>query len=198
MRTRTLLTQVLAVNTALVAGTGIVAALIARGRLEDVFSNQRMLLLGLAVASAVLLNSLLLRRRLRPLDRLLHTMERVDLSRPGQRAAAPSGAAREVERLTADFPRMMARLEEERRDSARAVIRAQEEERARIAQDLHDEVTQALTAILLRLQAAALDVPPGLRSELKEIQTLATQAMEELLTLARTLRPTALDAHGLV
>ena len=198
MRTRTLLTQVLAVNTALVAGTAIVAAIIARGRLEDVFSLQRMLLLGLAVASAVLLNSLLLRRRLRPLERLLHTMERVDLSRPGQRAEAPAGAATEVERLTADFNRMMSRLEEERRDAGRAVIRAQEEERARIAQDLHDEVNQALTAILLRLQAAALDVPPGLRSELKEIQTLATQAMEELLMLARTLRPTALDDHGLV
>ena len=93
---------------------------------------------------------------------------------------------------------MLARLEEERVEGGRAVIRAQEEERARIAQDLHDEVNQALTAILLRLQAAALDVPPGLRSELKEIQTLATQAMEELLTLARTLRPTALDDHGLV
>jgi two-component system sensor histidine kinase UhpB len=198
MRTRTLLTQVLAVNTALVGGTAIVAAVIARGRFEDVLQGQRMLLLGLAVASAVLLNSLLLRRRLRPLDRLLQTMERVDLSRPGQRAATMSGAAREVERLTADFNRMMARLEEERREAGRAVIRAQEEERARIAQDLHDEVNQALTAILLRLQAAALDVPPGLRSELKEIQTLATQAMEELLMLARQLRPTALDDHGLV
>src|SRR3954465_13379274 len=198
MRTRTLLTQVLAVNTALVAGTAIVAAIIARGRFEDVFSLQRMLLLGLAVASAMLLNSLLLRRRLRPLERLLHTMERVDLSRPGQRAATPAGAATGVERLTADFNRMMARLEEERRDSGRAVIRAQEEERARIAQDLHDEVNQRPTAILLRLQAAALDVPPGLRCELREIQTLATHAMEELLTLARTLRPTALDDHGLV
>jgi two-component system sensor histidine kinase UhpB len=93
---------------------------------------------------------------------------------------------------------MLARIEEERVRGGRAVIRAQEEERARIAQDLHDEVNQALTAILLRLQAAALDVPPGLRMELREIQTLATQAMEELLTLARTLRPTALDDHGLV
>ena len=41
-------------------------------------------------------------------------------------------------------------------------------------------------------------MPHGLRSELKEIQTLAQQAMEELLTLARQLRPTALDDHGLV
>ncbi len=198
MRARTLLSQVLAVNTGLVALTAIVAALIGGTHPEQVASPQRLLLLGLAIASAVLLNSLLLRRRLDPLDRLLHTMGRVDLSDPGQRACAPTGAPREIERLTADFNRMLGRLEQERRESGRAVVRAQEEERARIAQDLHDEVNQALTAILLRLQAAALDVPPGLRSELKEIQTLATQAMEELLTLARQLRPTALDDHGLV
>jgi two-component system, NarL family, sensor histidine kinase UhpB len=198
MRTRSLLSQVLAVNTALVAATAIVAAVLAPDNAGDVAAMQRLLLIGLAVVSAVLLNSLLLKRRLAPLDRLLQTMERVDLASPGQRACAPHNAPREIERLTADFNRMLARLEEERVESGRAVIRAQEEERARIAQDLHDEVNQALTAILLRLQAAMLDVPPGLRSELKEIQTLATRAMEELLTLARTLRPTALDDHGLV
>src|SRR3954467_4255537 len=196
MRTRTLLSQVLAVNTGLVAATAMVAALLAPAGVAA--APSRALVLVLAVAAAVLLNSLLLRRRLAPLDRLLHTMERVDLATPGQRAFAPENAPREIERLTADFNRMMERLEEERREAGRAVLRAQEEERARIAQDLHDEVNQALTAILLRLQAAALDVPPGLRSELKEIQTLATQAMEELLTLARQLRPTALDDHGLV
>jgi two-component system sensor histidine kinase UhpB len=199
MRARTLLSQVLAVNTGLVAATAIVAALLAApSNPQEVASGQRLLLISLAVVSAILLNSLLLRRRLEPLDRLLATMERVDLASPGQRAASPPNAPREIVRLTADFNRMLQRLEQERVHSGRAVIRAQEEERARIAQDLHDEVNQALTAILLRLQAAMLDVPPGLRSELKEIQTLATRAMEELLTLARTLRPTALDDHGLV
>jgi two-component system, NarL family, sensor histidine kinase UhpB len=198
MRTRTLLSQVLVVNTGLVAATAIVAALLAPEKAGDAAAVQRLLLIGLAVVSAVLLNTILLKRRLAPLDRLIQTMERVDLTSPGQRAKAHYTAPREIQRLTADFNRMLTRLEEERVEGGRAVIRAQEEERARIAQDLHDEVNQALTAILLRLQAAALDVPPGLRSELKEIQTLATQAMEELLTLARTLRPTALDDHGLV
>jgi two-component system sensor histidine kinase UhpB len=192
MRTRSLLNQVLAVNAVLVAAVALVAALLAS---ED---TNGLLLVVLAVVSAVALNSLLLKRRLVPLEALLTTMERVDPSTPGQRADIPDNAPREVELLTAGFNRMLKRLEEERVAGGRAVIRAQEEERARIAQDLHDEVNQALTAILLRLQAAALDVPPGLRSELKEIQTLATQAMEELLTLARTLRPTALDDHGLV
>jgi two-component system sensor histidine kinase UhpB len=192
MRTRSLLNQVLAVNAALVAATAIVSALLASEETSG------LLLIVLAVVVAVALNSLLLKRRLVPLESLLETRESVDPSSPGQRAHPPSYAPREVQLLTAGFNRMLKRLEEERVEGGRAVIRAQEEERARIAQDLHDEVNQALTAILLRLQAAALDVPPGLRSELKEIQTLATQAMEELLTLARTLRPTALDDHGLV
>src|SRR3954449_6979807 len=192
MRSRSLLHQVLAVNAVLVAATAVVSALLSP---KD---TRGLILIGVAIVSAVLVNTLLLSKRLAPLDRLLDTMERVDLSTPGQRAQVAPNASREIERLTAGFNRMLARIEEERVAGGRAVIRAQEEEGARIAQDLHDEVNQALTAILLPLQAAALDVPPGLRSELKEIQTLATQAMEELLTLARQLRPTALDDHGLV
>src|SRR3954454_9969777 len=198
MRRRTLLTQVLAVNTALVALAALVAALLSLDRPQDVASPPRATLILLTVSMAAAVNAALLRRRLEPLDRLLATMDRVDLASPGQRACSPADAPREIVRLTAAFNRMLARLEQERRNAGRAVIKAQEEERARIAQTLHDEVNQALTAILLRLQAAALDVPSGLRSELKEIQTLATQAMEELLTLARQLRPTALDDHGLV
>jgi two-component system, NarL family, sensor histidine kinase UhpB len=198
MRQRTLLTQVLAVNTALVALVAFVAALVTRDRLSEAVSTEGLLMIVLAIFSAILLNSLLLRRRLEPIERLVETMSRVDLSSPGMRAAAAPTAAREVQRLTADFNRMLERLEDERRDSGRAVLRAQEEERSRIAQDLHDEVNQALTAILLRLSATISDAPAGLGDELRETQQLATQAMEELLTLARQLRPTALDDHGLV
>ena len=93
---------------------------------------------------------------------------------------------------------MLTRLEDERREAGRAVLRAQEQERGRIAQDLHDEVNQALTAILLRLSATIGDAPWGLRSELQETQELVSQAMDELLALARQLRPTALDDHGLI
>jgi two-component system sensor histidine kinase UhpB len=77
------------------------------------------------------------------------------------------------------------------------VLRAQEAERARIARDLHDEANQALTGVLLRLQAITLDAPAQLQGELRETQRAATQAIEELLGLARELRPAALDDHGL-
>jgi two-component system sensor histidine kinase UhpB len=93
---------------------------------------------------------------------------------------------------------MIARLEAERRQAGRAAIEAQERERLRIAQDLHDEVNQALTAVSLRLQASIEHAPPDLRRELIETKRLSSQAMEELLTLARQLRPAVLDDHGLI
>jgi two-component system, NarL family, sensor histidine kinase UhpB len=198
MRRSTLLTQVLAVNAVLVGVTALIAAIVARDRLPDATSGDGLLVLGLTVASAILLNSLLIRARLEPMNRLVRAMADVDLSRPGKRAEAPRRAAAELHVLTAAFNRMLTRLEQERRAAGRAVLRTQEQERGRIAQDLHDEVNQALTAILLRLSATIGDAPAGLRAELQETQELVSRAMDELLTLARQLRPTALDDHGLI
>ncbi len=132
------------------------------------------------------------------MEQLVEAMTHVNLARPGVRARDPGRSAREVHELTEAFNRMLSRLEDERRDAGRAVLRAQEQERTRIAQDLHDEVNQALTAILLRLSATIGDAPWELRKELVETQELVTRAMEELLALARQLRPTALDDHGLL
>ena len=92
---------------------------------------------------------------------------------------------------------MMRRLEAERRRAGSAALRAQEEERARVARDLHDEVNQSLTGLLLRLEAVREAAPPELEAELAETKALANQAMRELLSLARQLRPTALDDLGL-
>jgi two-component system sensor histidine kinase UhpB len=198
MRRTTLLTQVLAVNALLVGLTALVAAVVARDGFVSAISDDGLLVLCLTVTSTILLNSLLLRYRLDPVQRISRAMSAVDLSRPGMRLPDAHRGAREVQELTDTFNRMLERLEQERRDAGRAVLRAQEQERGRIAQDLHDEVNQALTAILLRLSATIGSAPYGLRSELQETQGLVAQAMEELLALARQLRPTALDDHGLV
>jgi two-component system sensor histidine kinase UhpB len=103
-----------------------------------------------------------------------------------------------LERERAELHGLRTRLEAERRATGRAAIRAQEQERARLAQDLHDEVNQALSAILLRLEATSVEAPPALRDELHATKRLAAQAMEELLRLARRLRPAVLDDHGLM
>ncbi len=93
---------------------------------------------------------------------------------------------------------MMRRLEAERLRAGSAALRAQEQERARVARDLHDEVNQSLTGLLLRLEALRETAPPELEADLARTKALANQAMRELLSLARQLRPTALDDLGLV
>ena len=155
-------------------------------------------MLGLAIVATLLGNWLLLRRRFEPLDRLISSMEEIDLATPSAPSSgAPQADSAEVRRLDAAFERMIGRLEAERREAGRAAIQAQERERRRIAQDLHDEVNQALTAVSLRLQASIERAPPELRRELTETKRLSSQAMEELLALARQLRPAVLDDHGL-
>jgi two-component system, NarL family, sensor histidine kinase UhpB len=198
MRPRTLLTQVLAVNALLVAVTALVAAVVAREDLADAATGRGFLTLGLAVLAVILLNSILLRRRLEPLDRLLQTMDQIELASPSKRFQSPRHASREIQRLTSGLNQMIDRLEQERRRAGSAVLRAQEEERRRLAQDLHDEVNQALAAIKLRLSASMHDAPPVLERELRETKDLVDRAMDELLHLARELRPTALDDHGLI
>lgn len=104
----------------------------------------------------------------------------------------------DLERQRRELAGQSARLEAERRAVGAAAIRAQEQERQRLARDLHDEVNQALTAILLRLEASIQEAPAELRDELRDTKRLAGQAMEQLLRLARRLRPAVLDDHGLM
>jgi two-component system, NarL family, sensor histidine kinase UhpB len=160
-----------------------------------------LVVIGLALAVLALAVALAReRRRLRPLEDLIEAMEKVDLSssRPLLPASIDGvGETEEVERIELAFLRMMRRLEAERRRAGSAALHAQEEERARVARDLHDEVNQSLTGLLLRLEAAREAAPPELEGELAETKALANQAMGELLSLARQLRPTALDDLGL-
>jgi two-component system sensor histidine kinase UhpB len=200
MRRKNLLTQVLVTNLVLMVTAVLAATVAANGSLDPQVNETSGLVLGVAVALAILMNVSMIQRRFRPLERLVDEMERADLTRPGANLrAAPNGSAgpEEVERLHGAFRHMLERLEAERRRTSSAALAAQEEERARVARDLHDEVNQSLTGLLLHLEAARAKAPPELARELADTQAMANQAMQELLTLARQLRPTALDDLGL-
>ncbi|MFI5122470.1 MAG: sensor histidine kinase [Vicinamibacteria bacterium] len=199
MRRRDLLTQVLLVNLLLIVAAVVTAAVAANPGANLFDSPQAAIVLGLAVGLTILFNVLLIQRRFQPLEELVDQMERADLSRPGANlsAGADPGGPEEVTRLHQAFARMLERLEAERRRASNAALTAQEQERTRVARDLHDEVNQSLTGLLLRLEAAREKAPPELAAELAEIRRLASQAMQELLALARQLRPTALDDLGL-
>jgi two-component system sensor histidine kinase UhpB len=187
------------VNLLLIIAAVVAAVLAANPDFKLSDSPQAGLVLGLAVGLTIAINLILLQRRFGPLERLVDQMERVDLSRPGAnlRAGEPPSGPQEVTRLHQAFMRMLERLEAERRRAASVALDAQEEERARVARDLHDEVNQSLTGLLLRLEAVRENAPYELADELAEVRAVANQAMQELLALARQLRPTALDDLGL-
>jgi two-component system, NarL family, sensor histidine kinase UhpB len=197
MKRPALLTQVLAVNALLITATVFAASVAASLHAEPFIERKRFLILVAALMAMVLFNGFLLRRRFAPLDELIKAMERVDFGGRDTRERIPTANVEEVVRLHQAFDRMLERLEAERSRTATAVLQAQEGERARLARDLHDEANQALTGVLLRLEATAQHAPPQLRDELRETQAVATRAMGELVRLARELRPIALDDLGL-
>jgi two-component system, NarL family, sensor histidine kinase UhpB len=96
------------------------------------------------VAAALAFQLVSVLRRLAPLETLIEEMEKVDLSTPGPLPDSIDGVGEteEVARIELAFLRMMRRLEAERRRAGSAALHAQEEERARVARDLHDEVNQ--------------------------------------------------------
>lgn len=154
--------------------------------------------LGVLASGLVLimvLNAALLHRSLAPVDQLITLMQRLDLERPGSRMTEPSNGS--VRRLVSNFNAMVSRLELERARSNARALAAQEAERHRIAQELHDEIGQSLTVVLLGLSRAAESAPPGLTQELQVLQETARTSLEEVREVARRLRPGVLEDLGL-
>jgi two-component system, NarL family, sensor histidine kinase UhpB len=197
-RDDSLIGQLVAANVVLVALTLFAASLAAGLDLTVHDQRWQFLILAMAIVLSLCVNLWMLQRRFKPLESLIQRIESIDPSEPATLGLAQRDPVAEINRLSGSFTRLLDRIEEERRRSGQLAMRAQEDERRRLARDLHDEVNQALTAILLRLEALAQDTPPERAAELAELKRLVNQAMEELLTLARQLRPSALDDHGLV
>jgi two-component system, NarL family, sensor histidine kinase UhpB len=187
--------QIVAANLLLVMLT--IGGTLLAAELSRTHRPWELLLVAMAIALSLAVNLLMLQRRFRPLEAVIDQIETIDPSDPSRFEPRPSPVA-EIDRLSRAFKRLLSRIEEERREAGQLVVRAQEQERRRLARDLHDEVNQALTAILLRLEALAQDLPPTEAETVAELKRLVDRAMEELLSLGRQLRPSALDDHGLL
>jgi len=179
----------------LVAACAVTIVVVSPQKLSSIAVGEALVLLAALVLVAAI-NLYLLRRALAPLGALTALARRVDLTRPGQRVPV-SPYESEVSELATTFNEMLERLESERRESTRRVLDAQESERLRVSRELHDEVGQTLTAVLLQLGRIAKHAPPELASELDDAQERARETLEEVRRISRELRPEALDDLGL-
>jgi two-component system sensor histidine kinase UhpB len=180
-----LLTRVFLANASVLA---IVALLLLFSPIEIDFpvTNTQAVIIVSGFVVSVAINLVLLRGIVAPLRRLTAMMRSVEPLEPGRRLVVAHADA-EVQALTTAFNEMLGRLERERRESGRRALAAQEHERQRVARELHDEVGQILTGVMLELEHAQL---PAARDSVRH-------ALEEVRRIARELRPEVLDDLGL-
>jgi two-component system sensor histidine kinase UhpB len=187
--------RVVATN-GLVFVLGVVALALSPATVSERVRTAEAVVLSLGLLGILALNALLLRSVLRPLDRLTATMRAVDLRSPGRRLEEPEDGP--VGPLVEGFNEMVGRLEEERGSSTAQALRAQEAERQRIAQELHDEVGQSLTVVLLGLAQARERSSPEVAEVLEQVQETTRASLEEVRRIAQRLRPGVLDDLGLL
>jgi two-component system sensor histidine kinase UhpB len=154
---------------------------------------------GLAISFAV--NSWVLKRALEPLDRLQQAVDDVRSGEANTRVALTDNSDERFDRLADTFNQMLGQLErdaEEMQQLSRQILQAQEDERFRLARELHDEAAQALTSLLvhLRLLERAHD-PAEAQKRVQELRELTAHALEDVRRVALDLRPTILDDLGL-
>ncbi len=200
--------KVLIANSAIVlvgaiAGTAITARIVSATGSGHA-SYDLPLAIGFAVAGLALtftLNALVLRAALSPLDRLRGVVERVQQGDVSVRAQPSPLDDAHLRRLAETLNTMLdevAGYEEQVRALSGRLIYAQEDERQRIARELHDDTGQVLTLLLIRLKM--LESQPGadaIGPQLMELRGIVTSAIEQVRRLALNLRPPTIDQLGL-
>ncbi len=189
--------------------SGVARVGLSETRLQTVINavTSQMLFTTLAVALAgIVAASLLTWLLTRPVLELVSATQRVrqgDLS-----ARAPHWADDEIGALADAFNQMVADLETSHqavaeKEAARSrllaqLINAQEEERRRIARNLHDSVGQSLTSLMVGLKfLRQLDDRRAIADKSTELRHIADETLDEVRLLSRQLRPSVLDDLGL-
>jgi two-component system sensor histidine kinase UhpB len=187
--------RVYLLNAALVVAAGV-ALVLSPATISTPLRVVEGVVLGVGLVLLLGANYALLRPTFRPLELLAERMKNVDLLRPGRRLT-PTGSP-EVVDVVRSFNDMLERLEAERRESGRRALAAQEAERMRIAAELHDEVGQGMTGVLLLLDRVLGEVPDEQHGMVAEAQEATRKSLDEVRRIAQELRPEPLEHLGLV
>jgi two-component system, NarL family, sensor histidine kinase UhpB len=157
---------------------------------------------AIGAALSVAVNFLVLKAALRPLDGIARTVEEVRKGNLRARAEPDPFSDPQLETLRETLNAMLDRLDEDGerlRALSTQIMNAQEEERLRIARELHDETAQALASLLVRQRVAERSQDPEtLQRTMADLRALTSEALEGVRRMALELRPTMLDDLGLV
>ncbi len=147
---------------------------------------------------SVVINFALLKFALYPLTHLRETMLQVqagDLTRK----APVTGQDPDADQLATSFNTMLTAIDDLSKSRASQILHAQEQERKRIARELHDETSQVLTSLLISLALLEETVQTEeVRKRVADIRALAHQTLRAVRNLSIDLRPSALDDLGLL
>ena len=108
---------------------------------------------------------------------------------------------KELESKVEERTRQLAKEEAAHEELLRKVLTIQEEERKRIARELHDDTSQSLVSLLMRMDAISA-VPAGnsdkVQSMLQDVKNLAVKTIDNVHKMIFDLRPSVLDDLGLL
>ena len=154
---------------------------------------------GLALSFAA--NYVVLRMALTPLTRLQAAVDDVREGDLSTRVRIGRLDDEQFVRLIETFNQMVATTAEnnlELRQLSQRILRAQEDERQRVARELHDQSGQSLTTMLVRLRLLerSEDVTQA-RQHVQALRQLTAQALDEVRRIALELRPKILEDLGL-
>jgi two-component system, NarL family, sensor histidine kinase UhpB len=195
MRRSSLYARVLAVNVAILL-LGLLLLLWTPVTVSAPVSIRQVIVLVVATVVLAAADAAMLKFSFTGLVALVDRMETLDLLRPRDRLPEVGGA--ETRALIGGFNGMLDRLEAERRASVRRTVATLEGERQRISRELHDEIGQRMTGILLQLGPIHDEAPDAARPRIVAVQDEARAVMDEIGALAWRIRPAILEDLGLL
>jgi two-component system sensor histidine kinase UhpB len=200
LKRRSLFQKVIIVNTLLIA-IGCTVGIFLENRYLSGNSGlgQIAVFINASVLLSILINYLLIKLAFRPLDDVTKMVKIIQTGDRGVRIPEVADDP-QIGELSKSLNAMLKYMEKQRKLGAASVIRAQEEERKRIARELHDETSQSLTGLVIGIKIAEELLPPDLvklRERLYGIKNLAHVTLNEIHTMAIRLRPSVLDDLGL-
>ena len=201
--------KILIANTALVAlGTGL-GYWLTREFTRQSDAWWTVLVAVSSVAISLLLNSIILRAALSAIEPLRQTVDEVRRGNRSARACRPLFGDPDLRRLGDTLNALLDTVQAQQHELeaqlhrvqalSAAVIRAQEQERLRIALELHDEASQALTAIIVGHRVIdQLDTLEAIKGKSRELRGLTADTLDALHRLIHELRPSLLAERGLL